>query len=159
MKKTIFYLVSLGTLLTDSFLLVNEMINWTIFVVILLGGLFTAFLIYRIDDINFIKTKWFELRALKKEIYAKVEELNKLEKKVVIAETQVKNTKTEIQQLSRGLIRLISFSTLLAGNPNISKKLRDNFTAELRVLTNMSFDDEKEAKAFGAKLLDDIDKI
>ncbi|MEX0621484.1 MAG: hypothetical protein WD187_00610 [Candidatus Woykebacteria bacterium] len=147
--RRIYLLIATSAFVT--FLLFIGLISIEIY----LATFFVSVVIYSIDKLEVIKTLSFEarFRKIRDEIYAKAEELERLEKRVVKSEEEINNRKIELQQLMRQLVSLIPTILLInatTGKP--SKTLETNFKIQLSVLLENAFDNPKERDEFAKKI-------
>lgn len=145
----------ISVLLVFSFaalLLIFKKISVSVFVVFVLIYLVVAFVLYKKDEIDEIKTKWFEMKTLRREIYAKVEELEKLEKRVNKSEKDVNDNKVELQQMIRQYIRLQVLILAYRNRFPMPDSVIKEINKELTILTKKAFDTKVEAEEFVHKV-------
>ena len=74
-------LIIVGIIL-PFYLATKEIISEILFIFSIVGFSLVGFLVYKIDDIIEFETRWVKMKTLQREIYAKVEEVQKISEKL-----------------------------------------------------------------------------
>ena len=125
--------------------LVLKIINVPAYSAIVTTYLLIALTLYKRDKIEELTSNLFGWKAIRDEVYAKIEELKKLEKRVNKSETETSNNKTELRQMIRQYIRL---QILILGYRHkfpMPEKVVNEINKELMILTDKAFDSKTEA--------------
>lgn len=137
--KTIGLTIIIGGFLISTYLIIAQIINESVYIVILLGCIIVGFLIYKIEDIVEFKTRWIKLRTLQKEVYAKAEEVEKVAK-------ELKNIEKDLRKSTKAFIENFYLTICTKGKfpppGKVVKKLEQN----LSVLADFAIEDPEERK-------------
>lgn len=77
-KQYLGVIIIIGGLILLTYLAIQKEISETLYGLSIVVFIAAGFLIYKIDDIIEFETKWLKLKTLQKEVYARVEEVQKL---------------------------------------------------------------------------------
>lgn len=127
--------------------LISETLFGLIFVAFLIGG----FLLYKLDEIVEFETTFVKLRTLKKEIYAKVEEVRQLSK-------ELHEDKEELRKSIRVSIETLYLTLSSRHRFPIPEKISNEITKNLNVLANLAIKNQTEEGEW-KKRMDEINKL
>jgi len=114
-----------------------EILIWPV-VAVTLGVFFLILfrkpIIVFIGEIGHLKTKWFEVERIRKEIYAKTEEVKQLI-------TEVEKEKANLKTATKILIETLYLTTETRGQFPIPEHIRTILQNNLNILSNFAIED------------------
>lgn len=143
--KVLGLLLILMAVIIPAFLAITKAINESLFVLIFLAILVIGFLIYKIDEIGEFETKFLKLKILKKEIFAKAEEVTRLSR-------AVSEDKRDLRKSIRIFIETL-FLTLATRNKfPIPGKVEEEIRKNLNLLASFAIKNKGEDKEWDTRM-------
>ncbi len=137
-------LIIIGVIL-PFYLVVKEIISGEIFIFSFLAFLVAGFLLYKIDDIIEFETSWVKMKTLRKEIYAKAEEVQRLS-------DELNKNKQDLRKAIRAFVESFYLSLQIRHKFPIPRKVADVIEKNLDILIEFSFEDEKDLKKWAGEI-------
>jgi len=128
-----------------------EILIWPIALVILVMFflvLFRKSITEFIQEVGRLKTKWFEVERIRKELFAKTEELEAIVK-------EVKMDKSNLKEATKILVETIYLTIETKGYFPIPVHIRDTIQRNLNALSTFSVEQEHDRQ----KWIDDVNQL
>lgn len=128
-------------------------------------ALFLFFVFFRkeiaefLREISWLKTKWFELRRIREEIFAKAEEVKILSEKLDVETGEIKRLESDIKELIRGYIETYAYDLSTRNILPPPQKVLEKANRELNSLLRKLIPDNDERKQFVDRLNQEVEAI